>query len=139
MAALTKGLQGAEMSEIGLLREAGAIAFTDGARSVGNARVFRQILTYARDFDALVFHHTQDIDLVGSGVMNEGETASRLGLPGIPAAAEAAMLERDLRLVALDGRALPCGDPDLPRFARSPAPGEGMPAFPSPPPPPSTI
>jgi dihydroorotase len=103
MAALTKGLAGQEMAEIGLLREAGAIAFTDGARSVANARVFRQILTYARDFGALVFHHTQDPDLVDKGVMNEGETASRLGLPGIPAAAEAMMLERDIRLVALTG------------------------------------
>jgi len=103
MAALTKGLAGNEMSEIGLLQEAGAIAFTDGARSVANARVFRQILTYARDFGALAFHHTQDPDLVDKGVMNEGETASRLGLPGIPAAAEAMMLERDIRLVALTG------------------------------------
>jgi dihydroorotase len=103
MAALTKGLAGNEMSEIGLLQEAGAIAFTDGARSVANARVFRQILTYARDFGALAFHHTQDPDLVDEGVMNEGETASRLGLPGIPAAAEAMMLERDIRLVALTG------------------------------------
>jgi dihydroorotase len=103
MAALTKGLAGTEMSEIGLLQEAGAIAFTDGARSVANARVFRQILTYARDFGALAFHHTQDPDLVDQGVMNEGETASRLGLPGIPAAAEAMMLERDIRLVALTG------------------------------------
>jgi dihydroorotase len=103
MAALTKGLAGQEMAEIGLLREAGAIAFTDGARSVANARVFRQILTYARDFGALVVHHTQDPDLVDKGVMNEGETASRLGLPGIPAAAEAMMLERDVRLVALTG------------------------------------
>jgi dihydroorotase len=103
MAALTKGLGGIEMSEIGLLREAGALAFTDGARSIANARVFRQLLTYARDFDALVFHHTQDADLVAGGVMNEGETASRLGLPGIPAAAEAAVLERDVRLVALTG------------------------------------
>lgn len=103
MAALTKGLAGQEMTEIGLLGEAGALAFTDGARSVMNARVMRRTLTYARDFDALIIHHTQDKDLAGDGVMNEGEFASRLGLPGIPAEAEAMLLERDMRLVALTG------------------------------------
>ena len=103
MAALTKGLQGKEMTEIGLLKAAGAVAFTDGARSVTNALVMRRTLTYARDFDALVVHHTEDPDLVGEGVMNEGELAARLGLHGIPAAAEAIMLERDMRLVALTG------------------------------------
>jgi dihydroorotase len=103
MAALTKGLCGKEMTEIGLLKAAGAVAFTDGARSVTNALVMRRTLTYARDFDALVVHHTEDPDLIGEGVMNEGELASRLGLHGIPAAAEAIMLERDMRLVALTG------------------------------------
>ncbi len=103
MAALTKGLHGKEMTEIGLLKAAGAVAFTDGARSVTNALVMRRTLTYARDFDALVVHHTEDPDLVGEGVMNEGELATRLGLHGIPAAAEAIMLERDMRLVALTG------------------------------------
>ncbi len=102
-AALTKGLQGEEMTEIGLLKEAGAIAFTDGARSVTNAQVMRRALTYARDFDALVIHHVEDPDLVGPGVMNEGEFAARLGLPGIPREAETVMLERDMRLVRLTG------------------------------------
>ncbi len=102
-AALTKGLQGAEMAEIGRLKEAGAIAFTDGARSVTNAQVMRRALTYARDFDALIIHHVEDPDLVGQGVMNEGEFASRLGLPGIPREAETVMLERDIRLVRLTG------------------------------------
>src|SRR3984893_1315484 len=101
MAALTKGLRGEEMAEIGLLRAAGAVAFTDGARSVVNAQVMRRALTYAQDFDALVVHHTEDPDLVGDGVMNEGEFASRRGLLGIPRAAETIMLERDFRLVAL--------------------------------------
>src|SRR5437868_13405028 len=105
MAALTKGLGGEEMAEIGLLKAAGAIAFTDGAKSVTNAQVMRRALTYARDFDALIVHHTEDPDLVGEGVMNEGEFATRLGLFGIPNAAEAVMLERDMRLLALtDGR-----------------------------------
>jgi dihydroorotase len=101
MAAMTKGLKGREMTEIGLLREAGAVAFTDGRNSVTNAQVMRRILTYARDFDALIVHHVEDPDLVGSGVMNEGETASRLGLLGIPVEAESVMLDRDLRLAAL--------------------------------------
>ena len=103
MAALTKGLRGEEMTEIGLLKAAGAVAFTDGDSSVTNAQVMRRALTYARDFDALIVHHTEDPHLVGEGVMNEGEFAARLGLIGIPNAAEAVMLERDMRLVALTG------------------------------------
>lgn len=103
MAALTKGLRGEEMTEIGLLKAAGAVAFTDGLASVANAQVMRRALTYARDFDALIVHHTEDKNLIGEGVMNEGEFAARLGLMGIPAAAEAVMLERDVRLTALTG------------------------------------
>ena len=103
MAALTKGLRGEEMTEFGLLKAAGAVAFTDGDNSVTNAQVMRRALTYARDFDALIVHHTEDPHLVGEGVMNEGEFAARLGLMGIPNAAEAVMLERDMRLVALTG------------------------------------
>lgn len=102
-AALTKGLEGKEMTEFGLLREAGAVAFTDGARSVTNAQVMRRALTYARDFDALIAHHVEDPDLVGEGVMNEGPRASLLGLHGIPREAETIMLERDIRLVRLTG------------------------------------
>jgi dihydroorotase len=101
MAALTKGINGAEMTEIGLLKAAGAVAFTDGAKSVTNAQVMRRALIYARDFDALIVHHTEDPDLVGEGVMNEGEFATRLGLVGVPTTAETVMLERDIRLVAL--------------------------------------
>ena len=103
MAALTKGLEGKEMTEIGLLKAAGAVAFTDGDKSVTNAQVLRRALTYGRDFDALIVHHTEDPDLVGTGVMNDGEFAARLGLTGIPPAAETVMLERDLRLVELTG------------------------------------
>lgn len=101
--ALTKGLDGREMAEIGLLKDAGAILFTDGARSVTNAQVMRRALTYARDFDALIGHHVEDPDLVGDGVMNEGELSSRLGLHGIPREAETIMLARDMRLVRLTG------------------------------------
>ncbi|MGE0846752.1 MAG: dihydroorotase [Flavobacteriaceae bacterium] len=99
-AALTKGLRGKEMTEMGLLSEAGAIAFTDGRHAVTNSRVFLRALTYARDFDALVMHHTEDPELVGNGVMHQGETATRLGLTGIPVSAETVMVDRDLRLVA---------------------------------------
>src|SRR5262245_22489825 len=101
MGALTKGLDGKELAEIGLLKAAGAVAFTDGAKSITNAQVMRRALTYAGDFDALVVHHTEDPDLIGDGVMNEGEYAARVGLHGIPKAAETIVLERDLRLVAL--------------------------------------
>jgi dihydroorotase len=103
MAALTKGLKGEEMTEIGLLKAAGAVAFTDGAKSVTNAQVMRRALTYARDFDAIIVHHTEDPNLTGEGVMNEGEFAARLGLSGAPKAAEVVMLERDVRLAALSG------------------------------------
>jgi dihydroorotase len=103
MAAITKGLEGKEMTEIGLLKAAGAVAFTDGSKSITNAQVMRRTLTYARDFDALIVHHTEDPDLTGDGVMNESEFAARLGLLGIPKASETVLLERDMRLVALTG------------------------------------
>ena len=84
MAALTKGMRGEEMTEIGLLKAAGAVAFTDGDRSVTNAQVMRRALTYARDFDALIVHHTEDPNLVGEGVMNEGELPRSWPRRGIP-------------------------------------------------------
>jgi dihydroorotase len=102
-AALTKGLEGREIAEIGLLAEAGAVAFSDGPRSLANAGTMRRAMTYASDFGALVMHLCEDRDLLGEGVMAEGERASRLGLVGIPREAETVVLERDLRLVALTG------------------------------------
>jgi dihydroorotase len=102
MAAITKGLQGELMSEIGLLKEAGAVAVTDGTRSVANANVLRRAMTYARDMGMLVVQHVEEPALA-SGVMNAGEMASRLGLSGNPAMAEVIMLERDLRLVEMTG------------------------------------
>ncbi len=102
-AAITKGLAGKEMTEFGLLMEAGAVAFFDGKRAVRNAQVMRRAMTYARDFGALIMHHVEDADLVGSGVMSDGEFATRKGLPGYPREAEVIMLERDLRLVAMTG------------------------------------
>jgi dihydroorotase len=100
-AAITKGLEGREMTEFGLLREAGAVAFTDGRHTISNALTMRRALTYARDFGATIVHETQDKDLAGSGVMNEGLYASWLGLSGIPREAEAIPLERDLMLARL--------------------------------------
>ena len=103
MAAMTKGLLGAEMTEIGLLHEAGAIAFNNGKTSIANAKVMRNVLAYAKDFGALIVHHLEDPTLAPEGVMNEGEVATRLGLRGAPSAAETIMLERDIRLVELTG------------------------------------
>ena len=98
-AAITKGLHGKEIAEIGLLLDSGAVAFTDGLHSIRNAQVMRRAMTYGRDFDALIMHFAQDEDLAGSGVMNAGEFATRLGLGGIPVEAETIALDRDLRLV----------------------------------------
>src|SRR6478735_4666007 len=68
-AAITKGLEGVEMTEFGLLREAGAVAHTDGRRTIASALVMRRALTYARDFDALIAHETEDAALAADGVM----------------------------------------------------------------------
>jgi len=102
-AALSKGLRGEDIAEIGLLLQAGALAFSDGSRSIANARILRRAMVYARDFDALVIHFAEDPDLAADGVMNEGAYASRLGLLGIPREAETIILERDMQLVALTG------------------------------------
>lgn len=101
MAAITKGMNGEELTEFGLLKDAGAVAFTQGRSSVASAQVMRNALTYARDFSAAIVHLTQERSLASTGVMNEGETATRLGLPGIPREAETIILDRDLRLTAL--------------------------------------
>ncbi|MBB4198357.1 dihydroorotase [Rhodoblastus sphagnicola] len=102
-AAISKNLDGQEISEFGLLREAGAVAFTDGSRSIRNSQTLRRALTYARDFDALIVHFPEDRDLAGAGVMNAGELATRLGLSGAPREAEAITLDRDIRLVRMTG------------------------------------
>ncbi|PCJ94238.1 MAG: dihydroorotase [Hyphomicrobiales bacterium] len=101
MAALTKGQHGEEMTEFGLLKEAGAVAFSSGRKALANALIMRRALTYARDFDCLIINHAEDPHLASNGVMNEGENASRLGLPGIPHEAELIMVDRDIRLAAL--------------------------------------
>jgi dihydroorotase len=102
MAALTKGMAGEALSEIGLLKAAGAVAVTDPTHSVANAGLLRRAMTYAKDFNMLVVAHVAEPSLSG-GVMNGGEMASRLGLSGIPALGEVIQLERDLRLVEMTG------------------------------------
>jgi dihydroorotase len=102
MAALTRGLVGEALSEIGLLKAAGAVAVTDPNRAIANANLFRRALTYAKDFNMLVVAHVEEPSMAG-GVMHGGEMASRLGLSGIPAMAEVMQLERDLRLVEMTG------------------------------------
>jgi dihydroorotase len=100
-AAISKKLEGREMTEFGLLREAGAVGFTDGRHTIASSSLMRRALTYARDFGAVIAHETQDAELSASGVMNEGLYASWLGLAGIPREAEAIPLERDLMLARL--------------------------------------
>jgi dihydroorotase len=102
-AAITKRLAGREMTEIGILLGAGAVCFTDGRHTIANPAVMRNAMRYARDFNALIAHETQDADLSAGGVMNEGLFASWLGFSGIPREAEVLPLERDLRLAALTG------------------------------------
>jgi len=103
MGALTRGCAGEQMTEIGLLKDAGAVAFTDGDKPLSSSLVMRRALSYANFFDALIVQHAEDLDLSCGAVMNEGELASRLGLHGAPSAAETIMIERDLRLVELTG------------------------------------
>lgn len=106
MGALTQGLKGEKMSEMALMAAAGAVAFTEGDASIADTRVMRRALSYAATFDLLVAVHAEDPFLSEGGAMNEGETATRLGLPGIPAAAEAIIVERDLRLAEITGARL---------------------------------
>lgn len=100
---VTRGTKGEQLTEMGLLAEAGAVAFTDGTRAVANTMVMRRALSYARGFGLMVVQHPEDPKLANGGAMNEGEIASRLGLGGIPSAAEVIMVERDLRLAELTG------------------------------------
>ena len=102
MAAITKGLKGQLITEFGLLQEAGAVAVSDGNHAVADAGIMSRALAYAHDFGMLVVQHVEEPTLA-TGVMNASEVSTRLGLPGIPAAAEVIMLERDLRLVELTG------------------------------------
>lgn len=101
-AAATKGALGAELSEMGLLHRAGAVAFTDGTKAIANIQTMRRALQYAATFGLLIIQHPEEPGLA-SGVMNGGETATRLGLSGIPREAEIILLERDMRLIEMTG------------------------------------
>jgi dihydroorotase len=99
--AVTRGCRGEEMAELGLLHEAGAVAFSDGQRAIANPRLMRMALSYARAFGARIVQHPEEPSLAAGGAATEGELAMRLGLPGIPAAAEAIMVARDIALTRL--------------------------------------
>ncbi|WP_169544828.1 dihydroorotase [Sneathiella aquimaris] len=101
--ALTRGLLGAEMAELGLLSEAGVVAFSDGQKAIGDINLMRRALAYSTMFDKPVIIHAEEPHLAGSGVMTGGRTATFMGLKSIPACAEAIMVERDIRLTAMTG------------------------------------
>ena len=103
--AVTRGLEGKELAEMGMLNEAGAVAFTDGVKAVASAKVMRQALSYARTFGLLIVEHAEEPTLAAGGAMNSGEVATRLGLAGVPREAEVIIVERDIHLVRMtEGR-----------------------------------
>ncbi|HJO73615.1 MAG TPA: dihydroorotase [Rhodospirillales bacterium] len=101
--AVTKGLQGQELAELGLLAATGAVAFTDGIKAVADTQVMRRALSYASTFGLMIVQHPEEPSLAADGVMNAGETATRLGLFGIPAEAEVILIDRDVRLAEMTG------------------------------------
>lgn len=103
MGAVTRGLKGEELAEIGLLQRAGAVAFTNGKSSISNTRVMRNALLYAKDFGTIISHHTEDPYLSNGAAMNSGEMATRLGLPSVHKMAEVIVVERDVHLVEITG------------------------------------
>ncbi len=96
--AVSKGLKGEELAEIGDMVRAGVRAISDDGKPVMNAELMRRALLYAQHFDVPVIQHAEDLTLTGNGVMHEGEWSTRLGLPGIPGASEDVMVARDLIL-----------------------------------------
>ncbi len=103
MAALTKGRDGREMTEIGFLKDLGAVAFTDCDRVVTNTKVFSRALTYARSLDALVIAHVQEPNLSDGAAATSGKFASLRGLPGVSPMAERMALDRDISLLEMTG------------------------------------
>lgn len=103
MAALTKGRDGREMTEIGFLRDAGAVAFSDGDRVVQDLKVLSRALTYAKGLDALVIGHAQEPILSEGAAVTSGKFATLRGLPGVSPMAERMGLERDLAVVEMTG------------------------------------
>jgi dihydroorotase len=102
-AAISKGQKGESLTEMGLLKEAGVVGFTDDGLPVMNALLMRRALTYARELGLPVAQHAEDLNLSAHGCMNEGYVSARLGLPGIPNASEAVIVERDILLAELTG------------------------------------
>ncbi len=101
-AAVTRGLNGKEMTEFGLLAGAGALGFSDGTHATTDAQLLRRALSYAKVFGKPIVQHPEEPTL-SRGAMNEGEISTRLGIPGTPAVAEIIQVERDLRLAELTG------------------------------------
>src|SRR5512140_2108056 len=104
--ALSKGLKGVELAEIGSMKAEGIVAVSDDGKPVVNGNLMRRALEYASMFNLPVVVHEEDPSLVGGGVMNEGWASTRLGLPGWPNAGESAMVARDVQLAALTGARL---------------------------------
>ena len=107
--AVSKGLEGKELAELGELKAAGAVGVTDDGKPVQDAHLMRRALEYSRMLGLVVMNHCQDLCLAGHGVMNEGIVSTRLGLEGMPAAAEVVMVARDIELAALTGGRLHIG------------------------------
>ena len=103
MASLTKAREGREMVEMAFLRDAGAVAFTDGVRVVGDAKLFGRCMTYARGLGALIVGHPQEPVLSKGAAATKGKFASLYGIPDVSPVAELMGLERDLALVAMTG------------------------------------
>ena len=103
VAAVTRGMEGKEMTDFAELYDAGAVAFSDDGKPVRNALMLRRALEYARAFDFLVMEHAEDHDLSEGGAANEGWAALRLGIPGIPSASEEVAIARDILLARLTG------------------------------------
>ncbi|WP_304616708.1 dihydroorotase [Paracoccus sp. (in: a-proteobacteria)] len=101
MAALTKGREGREMTEIGFLTDLGAVAFTDGVRVVRDAKLLGRCMTYARGLDALIMGHPQEPSLSHGAAATSGKFASLYGIPAVSPMAEVMGLDRDLALVAM--------------------------------------
>jgi len=95
-AALTKNTEGKQMTELGLLKRKGIVAFTDGVKTVQNPQVMARIMNFASQSESLIMHHAEDNILSEGGLINEGEISTRLGLKGIPFLAEKIIVERDL-------------------------------------------
>lgn len=101
--AVSKGIEGGEITEMGLLHQAGAVAFCDGVKTIASARLLRQALSYSTFFDGLIVQHPEEPELSKGAAMNSGEMATRLGLSGVSPLAEVMQIERDLRLVEMTG------------------------------------